>query len=201
MRTVLVTGGDSRALGDTAFVITALILTGAPGSGKSSVLEELATLLDIEDVEHGAIEAESLSLGRPLLPASSWVAQLDAVLALQREAGRRRFLISATCATADELAGVIGATAAESLLVVCLRASPETITARLEDREPDRWPGKAPLIARARNYAVSAPRLPGIGLVIDTEERHAEDVATEILEAMRREGMLPSPTELRPKTG
>ncbi len=182
-------------------MITALILTGAPGAGKSSVLEELATLLDIEDVEHGAIEAESLSLGRPLLPASSWVAQLDAVLALQRAAGRQRFLISATCATAEELAGVIGATAAESLLVVCLRASPEAIAARLEDREPDRWPGKAPLIARAQRYAVSAPRLPGIGLVIDTEERHAEDVATEILEAMRGEGMLPSPTELRRKTG
>jgi broad-specificity NMP kinase len=122
-------------------VISALILTGAPGAGKSSVLEELATLHDIEDVEHGAIEAESLSLGRPLLPASSWVAQLEAILAHQRAAGRRRFLISATCATAEELAGVKGATAAELLLVVCLRASPETVAARIDAREPNRWPG------------------------------------------------------------
>ncbi len=173
-------------------MISALILAGAPGAGKSSVLEELATLHDIEDVEHGAIEAESLSLGRPLLPASSWVAQLDAVLTLQREAGRRRFLISATCATAEELAAVRDATAAELLLVVCLRASPETVAARIDAREPDRWPGKAPLIARARRFAVSTPRLAGIDLVIDTEQRVAEEVAAEILGVMRRRGMLGS---------
>jgi chloramphenicol 3-O-phosphotransferase len=171
-------------------VISALILTGAPGAGKSSVLEELATLHDIEDVEHGAIEAESLSLGLPLLPASSWVAQLDAVLALQRAAGRRRFLISATCATAEELAGVKGTTAAELLLVVCLRASPETVAARIDAREPDRWPGKGTLIARARRFAVSTPHLPGIDLVIDTEQRAAEEVAAEVLEVMRDRGML-----------
>ncbi len=171
-------------------MISAVILTGAPGAGKSSVLEELATLLDIEDVAHGALEAESLSLGRPLLPASSWVAQLDAVLALQREAGRRRFLISATCASVEELAGVRAATAAESALVVCLRASPDTVAARIGAREPDRWPGKAPLIARARRFAVSTPRLPGIDLVIDTEQRVAEEVAGEILDAMRRRGIV-----------
>jgi broad-specificity NMP kinase len=141
-------------LGDTALVVSAVILIGAPGAGKSSVLEELATLHDIEDIEHGAIEAESLSLGRPLLPASSWVTQLDAVLALQRQAGRQRFLITATCATAEELAGVKATTAAELLLVVCLSASPETVAARLEAREPGRWPGKAPLIERARRFAL-----------------------------------------------
>ncbi len=166
-----------------------MIITGAPGAGKSSVLEELATLHDIEDIEHGAIEAESLSLGRPLLPASSWVAQLNAVLALQRQAGRQRFLITATCATAEELAGVKAATAAEMLLVVCLQASPVTVTARLETREADYWPGKAPLIERARRFAVSTPRLPGIDLVISTERRDAQDVAAEILDAMRRTGM------------
>jgi hypothetical protein len=35
-------------------------LTGAPGAGKSSVLERLATLLEIEGVEFGALEQSSL---------------------------------------------------------------------------------------------------------------------------------------------
>jgi chloramphenicol 3-O-phosphotransferase len=171
-------------------VLTAVVVIGAPGAGKSSVLEALATLHDIEAIEHGAIEAEQLSLGRPLLPATSWVPQLDAILALQREAGRRRFLISATVETAEDLAAVSAATAAETLLVVCLSASSETVAARIDAREPDHWPGKAPLIVRARALATSTPRLPGIDLVIDTQQRTAEDVATEILRAMRSRGML-----------
>lgn len=173
-------------------MVVALVLIGAPGAGKSSVLEALATLHDIEDVEHGAIEAEQLSLGRPLLPASSWVPQLDAVLSLQREAGRRRFLISATVETAEDLAAVRNATAAELLLVVCLSASSETVAARIDAREPDHWPGKSPLIARARQLASSTPGLPGVDLVIDTEHRLAQDVAAEILQAMRLAGMLGS---------
>ena len=171
-------------------MVAALILVGAPGAGKSSVLEALATLHDIEDVEHGALEAEQLSLGRPLLPASRWVPQLDAVLSLQREAGRRRFLISATVVSAEDLAAVRNATAAERLLVVCLSASPEALAARIEVREPDRWPGKQPLIERARKLASSTPGLPGIDLVINTEERLAEDVAAEIFAAMGQRGML-----------
>jgi chloramphenicol 3-O-phosphotransferase len=173
-------------------VVSALILTGAPGAGKTSVLEALATLHDIEAFEHGAIEAEQLSLGRPLLPASSWVPQLEAVLSLQREAGRRRFLISATVETAEDLAAVRAAAAAKLLLVVCLSASSETVAARIDAREPDRWPGKAPLIARARQLASSTPHLPGTDQIIDTEQRAAEDVAAEILKAMRQRGMLGS---------
>jgi chloramphenicol 3-O-phosphotransferase len=171
-------------------VLSALVLIGAPGTGKTSVLEALATLHDIEAVDHGAIEAEQLSVGRPLLPASSWVPQLDAVLCLQRDAGRRRFLISATVETAEDLAAVRGAAVAELLLVVCLSASPETVAARIDAREPERWPGKAPLIARARKLASSTHGLPGIDLVIETERRAAEDVASEILKAMRSRGML-----------
>ncbi len=171
-------------------VVVGLVLIGSPGAGKSSVLEALATLHDIEEVEHGVLEAEQLSLGRPLLGAGDWVPQLAAVLSLQRAAGRRRFLISATVVAPGDLAGVRDAVAAERLLVVCLSASPETVAARIEAREPDRWPGKQPLIERARRLASSTPSLPGIDMVIDTEQRTADEVAAEILEVMRRRGML-----------
>ena len=171
-------------------MVVALVLIGSPGAGKSSVLEELTTLHDAHNIDHGAFEAEQLSLGRPLLPVGSWVPQLDAVLSLQRQAGRRRFLISATVETPEDLAAVRSATEADLLLVVCLSASPEAVAARIDKREPDRWVGKAPLIERARRLAASTPHLPGVDLVVDTEERVAEDVAAEVLTAMRRRGML-----------
>jgi hypothetical protein len=74
--------------------------------------------------------------------------------------------------------------------VVCLRASSETVASRLDAREPDRWPGKEPLIARARRLADSVPHLPAVDMIIDTEARQADDVAGEIFEAMRGRGML-----------
>jgi hypothetical protein len=68
----------------------AVLSTGAPGAGKSSVLEKLATLLEIEGVEFGALESEQLGLGSPWLSGEPWLSQLRAVLERQRQAGRRR---------------------------------------------------------------------------------------------------------------
>jgi chloramphenicol 3-O-phosphotransferase len=178
----------ARELGPTA----ALILIGSPGAGKTSVLEALATLHEIERVEHGAFEAGQLSLGWPLLTAEAWVPQLQAVLSLQRAAGRRLFLFSATVESDEQLAAVRSACGAELTLAACLTASPDVVAARIDAREPDRWPGKAALIERARRLARSVPRLADVDLVIDTERRSAEDVAAEIFAAMEEQG-LPGP--------
>ncbi len=171
-------------------MIAALVLIGAPGSGKSSVLEALMTLLELDGVDYGAIESEQLSLGWPPLPAAEWTHQLGVVLALQREAGRRRFLAVATVESAGELGDVVAATRADVPLVVCLCASPDTVAARIGDREPDRWPGKAPLIAHARELARTVPELDAIDLRIDTEDRRPEEVAAEVYEEMRSRGLI-----------
>ncbi|MGA2471200.1 MAG: hypothetical protein ABSG64_10975 [Solirubrobacteraceae bacterium] len=162
----------------------ALVIIGAPGAGKSSVLEALTTLLEVDGIEYGAIESEQLAWGAPLLGAGEWIPQLGAVVALQRQAGRSLFLIAATTETAGELRDVTAAVGAESVAVVCLAASPEVVAARIAQREPDRWPGKQQLIAHARQLARSIPAIEGIDLVIDTEQRDAADVAEEIREAL-----------------
>lgn len=168
---------------------TALVLIGAPGSGKSSTLDALCTKLEIEGIAHGAIESEQLSRGSPLLRGAEWTAQLAAVLALQR-AHRRRILIAATTETAQELRQVIDATAAERLLVVCLSAPAQTLAARLDAREPDRWPGKQGLIAHALELAEVIPKLEGIDLVIDTGGRGPLEVAEEVYREMLARSLL-----------
>jgi predicted ATPase len=87
----------------------ALILTGAPGSGKSSVLDALSTLLEINEVSFGAIETEQLARGWPWLTAKQWMPQLATVVKLQRDSGRNTFLVAATPETEPELRAVIDA--------------------------------------------------------------------------------------------
>jgi chloramphenicol 3-O-phosphotransferase len=173
-------------------MVVAVVVTGAPGSGKSSVLDALATLLEIEGIEHGATESEQLSRGLPLLDADALTAQLAAVLAMQREAGRSLFLIAATTETEHELRGVLDAAGADRSLVVALQAPAEVVVERLARREPDRWPGKLRLIAHARALAEVIPGLPGVDAVIDTTQRAPDEVAAEIHEQMSRRGLIPA---------
>ena len=166
---------------DPAIETVALVLTGAPGAGKSSVLEALTTLLEIEGLEYSALESEQLAWGSPWLQASQWLPQLAAVICLQREAGRLLFLVVATTETTDELRGVVEAIGADRTVVVLLVAGPDTVAQRIEAREPDRWPGKERLVAHARELAGLMPRnLDGIDARLDADGRDAWEVAADI---------------------
>jgi hypothetical protein len=166
-------------------VTLALILTGPPGAGKSSVLEALTTLLEIDGVEFSALESEQLGWGSPWLSAEQWLPQLAAVMALQRQVGRRLFLVAATTETTDELCRVVEAVGADRSLVVLLVAAPEVVAARIDSREPDLWPGKANLIEHARSLAVSMPQdLAGVDAQVRTDGRAAVDVAAELRDVL-----------------
>lgn len=167
----------------------AVVLTGAPGAGKSSVLERLATLLEFEGVEFGALESEQLGWGSPWLYGEPWLRQLRAIVELQRQAGRRRFLIAATTETAAELAAVRDAIAVDQVVSVLLGAPAKVVAERIDAREPDAWPGKQRLIEHARQLAVSMRDLAGIDIRIDTADREAVDVAVELREALRPYGL------------
>jgi hypothetical protein len=168
-----------------------LILTGAPGTGKSSVLDALSTLLEIKQTAFGAIEAEQLARGWPWLASSEWLPQLASVIALQHSAGRDLFLVVATTETQSELRGVIEALSVDRVIVVCLVAPPEVVAGRIADREPDSWPGKTPLIAHARELATTIPALPGLDAVLNTHGRSAVQVAAQVHEVLRDHHLLP----------
>lgn len=168
----------------------ALILTGAPGSGKSSVLDALSTLLEVDRVRFGAMESEQLSRGFPWLTPAEWMPQLAAVVDLQKKAGRETFLVVATTEDEDQLRAVVTAVGVERVLVVCLVVPPALAARRVSVREPDAWPGKAALVDHARVLAEQIPALDGVDLAISTVDRAPEDVAAEIRHALQDRGIL-----------
>jgi energy-coupling factor transporter ATP-binding protein EcfA2 len=156
---------------------SSLLLVGAPGSGKSSVLEALGSILERDEIPFGSIESEQLSMGWPLLPASIWIPSLADLLSAQRRAGRTRFLIAATPESPSDLTALRAATSA---VVVCLTAPPAVVAARIGAREPDSWPGKPALMTHARSLAETIPTFPGINTTISTLDRDATSIAAEL---------------------
>ncbi len=159
----------------------AIVITGAPGAGKSAVAQAFTTLLDNAGIEHGAIESEQLAWGHPWLPDALVHEQLAAVCRLQRGYGRRLFVVVATTETESDLHSLVEAIGAERSFVVCLRAPGDVAAARVLAREPERWAGRDALAAHARELADVIPALPGVELVLDTDGRAAEAVAAELL--------------------
>jgi hypothetical protein len=168
---------------------SAVLITGAPGAGKSTVLEALASVLSAAAVTYGAFEREQLEWGEPWLALDDTLALLAAVCRLQREAGRSRLLVTATTETEEELQATLAAIGAERSLVVCLTVAPDTASARVAAREPDWWDGKADLVAHARELALSIPALPGIDVSVANERRDAIDVAREIGDVLAARGL------------
>lgn len=165
---------------------SAIVITGAPGSGKSSVAQAFTTLLDAS--AHGAIESEQLAWGTPWLEDAQVHAQLERVLADQRRFGRRRFVVVATTETQADLDGLLRAIGADETLVACLSAPGDVCAARVLAREPERWAGREALAAHAHELAASIPALPSVDVVLDTDGRDAEVVAADLLAAARASG-------------
>lgn len=180
---------------DKERTVAALILTGAPGAGKTSALAGLGTRLEIEGRAYGAIETEQLAQGSPLLRNEEWIPQLAAMLRLQREIGRRFFLIAATLESEADLRGVVEAADADKTLVVCLRAAAETLAERLDAREPVSWPGRQRLIEHARELADRVAAIEGVDLVIDTDSLDRDETVEEILGALTAAEMYVPPAD------
>ena len=161
------------------------MITGAPGAGKSSVAEALTTLLDNAGVEHGAIESEQLAWGSPWLEEAQVYEQLAVLLRMQRGYGRRLFVVVATTETQEDLDGLLRAIGAAQSFVVALSVPGAVAAARVLAREPERWPGREALAEHAAELAPVIPALPGVDLVLSTDGRDEEAVATELFDALR----------------
>jgi hypothetical protein len=163
--------------------VFAVVLTGPPGAGKSSVLTALADALGDDDVPHAAVEAEALMWTHPALSDEQWTRHVQALCALHREAGHELLLIAQTLETDEDTTQLKRAVGADEYLLVRLEARPATLVERITAREPESWSGLSELVSHAQQLAASMPALGGIDLVVSTENRRPEAVAQHIRDA------------------
>lgn len=157
-----------------------LLLIGAPGAGKSSILQALSSDLERHQIPHSALESEQLSMGWPLLESTTWIPTLATLLTAQLSAGRTLFLIAATPESPSDLTALHSAIPTTHRATICLTAPPSLIASRLDDREPPTWPGKQQLIDRATALADTIPTFPGITKTISTEGAAATEIAEQL---------------------
>lgn len=173
----------------------ALVLTGAPGAGKTSVLEALTDALTAEDVRHAFIEVEALTSAHPPLDSEQWMLPVQRVCTLYRRFGYDLLLVTATVESAEELREVIAAIGADEHVVVTLHAEPETLRRRIIEREPETFTELDALVASSGRVSSVLAGLDGIALTVSTEGRRPAHVAADIRDAfpifLRRPGASP----------
>ena len=162
----------------------AVVITGPPGEGKTSVLTALADELSDDDIAHAAVEIETLVWTHPALNEQQWRRQVRVNCRLYRDAGHTLLLLAQTLETDDDVAGLLAAVDADATVLVRLEAPPEILVERIVEREPASWSGLPGLVEHAQELAVSMPDLAGIDVVLSTDGQRPEDVAARIRAAL-----------------
>jgi ketosteroid isomerase-like protein len=139
--------------------VFAVLITGPPGAGKTSVLTALMDALSDDDVAHAAIEVELLACAHPALTREQAMRHVATLCALYREAGHSLLLVTQTLETDADLALLRAAVGESDDFLVRLEAAPTT---------------------PAQSRPVSVFALSGVDLVLSTEGERAEAVAARI---------------------
>jgi chloramphenicol 3-O-phosphotransferase len=160
--------------------VFAVVITGPPGAGKSSVLTALVDVLSDDEVPHAAVEVEALVWTHPALTDEQWARQVRTTCALYRDAGYRLLLVAHTLETDADTAELLDVVGADEVLLVRLEAEPATLVERLTEREPSSWSGLPGLLAHTQELATAMAALTSVDLVLSTQGQRPEEVAARI---------------------
>jgi hypothetical protein len=148
--------------------VFALVLTGPPGAGKTSVLEALSDQLVVDDVRHAVIETEALTSAHPPLEDAQWFEPVRAVCGLYRRFGYALLLVAVTVEGDDDMCRLVAAVGADDYAVVRLEAEPQTLRRRIVEREPDGWSGLDELLAATARLSAVIAGLDGVACALST---------------------------------
>ena len=168
---------------DMSAMVPLLLISGAMGSGKTTVLSEASDLLKQADVSHAAIDLDWLSIMHPSSGQQSerlMFANLAALWSTYAAAGAERLLIARVVENRSELQRYRDAVPGAEPVVCRLTASLDTMQSRLRVREPGMI--QAQIVARAGPLADTLRRARAEDFTVDNGDgRSITDVAREVL--------------------
>jgi chloramphenicol 3-O-phosphotransferase len=160
--------------------VFAVVITGAPGAGKSHCLMLLSDALVDDEIAHAGIDSDEVAWAYPFPDLARRTELIAAAWEAHRRSGHELVLVAEVIESDEHLRELLAALGAEDHLLVGLEASPATLRERIMAREPPGWSGLQHLLDEMERYATSIGELGGIALTVDTEETPPEEVAGRI---------------------
>jgi hypothetical protein len=164
----------------------AVLVTGIYGTGKSSVIEEMASVLEGRGLRYAAMDLDWLGWFDPGVEGddheAGWPVKLKNIAAVAgnyHDAGIRRFLMAGSIGASDRIEEV-SATIAMPVFVVRLTLPIDEIERRLG---PSVTAGRDDDLAVARRWSNEGWG-EGIGDLVIQNDRPIRDVALEVLAAL-----------------
>jgi hypothetical protein len=160
--------------------VFAVVVTGAPGAGKTVTLTALSDALADDEVAHAAVDVDNVAWAFPFPDVAERCAHLRAWCELHRRAGHDVVLVAEVIESPAHLGDVLAAVGADDHLLVRLDADPATLRRRITAREPPGWSSLAWLQDYAERSLVPLAGLDGVHLVADSVRLSSAEIADRI---------------------
>jgi broad-specificity NMP kinase len=160
--------------------VFAVVVTGPPGSGKTSCLTALTDALVDDKVSHASLDMDEVAWAYPFPSVEERAALLGNAWEGHRRMGHDVLLFCEVVESSAHLAQLLYAVGADDHLLVRLEATPATMRERIVAREPPGWSGLEHLLGEVEPYAVSQRGLDGVHVTLDSEQLSPEQEAARI---------------------
>ena len=164
--------------------VDVVVLTGAPGVGKSSLAEEMFDQLCDRGVRHAAIDVDALCLSYPFRSGDPYnnataIENVASVWANFSRHGIDRLVLVRVVESRADVERLLAAIPGAHATVCHLAASPSTVEERIRRREVGS--STELLAARGRQLAAMEPDLGFVDIVLETGGRALDELAAELL--------------------